>query len=88
MLPVKASTSPFSGSPLCLLTIHPWCVARYWPIARDAAEGVPVYVKCAGEERILCWGAAAFPPLLLLRALAYCSERVIGGLEALGYADA
>ncbi len=53
-----------------------------------AAEGVSLYVERVGEDRLLCWAAPAFPPLLLLRALAHVTERVIGGLEALGYAAA
>ncbi len=53
-----------------------------------AAEGVTLYVERVGDDRVLCWQAPAFPPLLLLRALAHVTERVIGGLESLGYAAA
>ncbi len=53
-----------------------------------AAAGVSLYVERVGEDRILCWAAPTFPPLLLLRALAHVTERVIGGLESLGYAAA
>ncbi len=52
------------------------------------AEGVTLYVERVGEDRILCWAASTFPPLMLLRALAHVTERVIGSLEALGYAEA
>ncbi len=57
-------------------------------LATVAAEGVTLYVEGVGEDRILCWAAPTFPPLLLLRALAHCTERVIGRLEALGYVGA
>ncbi len=52
-----------------------------------AAEGVKLYVERVGEDRILCWTAPTFPPLMLLRALAHVTERVINGLEALGFAE-
>ncbi len=52
-----------------------------------AAEGVTLYVERVGDDRLLCWAAPAFPPLLLLRALAHVTERVVGALEALGYAE-
>ncbi len=53
-----------------------------------AAEGVSLYVERIGEDRLLCWTAPTFPPLLLLRALAHVTERLTGALEALGYAEA
>ncbi len=52
-----------------------------------AAEGVSLYVQRIGEEKLLCWAAPTFPPLLLLRALAHISERLVRALEALGSAE-
>ncbi len=53
-----------------------------------AAEGVSLYVERVGEDRILCWAAPNFPPLLLLRAVAHVSERIIASLQAMGFAEA
>ncbi len=53
-----------------------------------AAEGIKLSIERIGEQRLLCWAAPAFPPLMLLRALAHVTERVIGALEQLGYAGA
>ncbi len=53
-----------------------------------AAEGVSLYVERVGEDRLLCWAAPTFPQLLLLRALAHVTERIISGLDALGFAEA
>ncbi len=61
-------------------------IAKMLETVADA--GVSLYVERVGEDRLLCWAAPTFPPLLLLRALAHCTERVISGLEALGYAEA
>ncbi len=36
-------------------------------------------------EVLLRWQVPTFPPLLLLRALAHCTERLINALEALGF---
>ncbi len=53
-----------------------------------AAEGISLYVERVGEDRLLSWAAPTSPPLMLLRALAHVTERLINALEALGYADA
>ncbi len=61
-------------------------IAKMLQTVADA--GIRLYFERVGEGHLLCWAAPTFPPLLLLRALSHVTERVIGALEAMGFAEA